>query len=105
MIIFFALRFGRNFTDSCLLSFWFILIHRTSSSMEDTTAMTIEFLRARLLSERSVSRSARQRAEELAKRVCFDSLSSRGVGGCLVQGLYSLVSPLELLLNQNLFKN
>ncbi|KAB5539044.1 hypothetical protein DKX38_016577 [Salix brachista] len=42
---------------------------RTSSSMEDTTAMTIEFLRARLLSERSVSRSARQRAEELAKRV------------------------------------
>ncbi|XP_024927397.3 uncharacterized protein LOC107413193 isoform X3 [Ziziphus jujuba] len=31
--------------------------------------MTIEFLRARLLSERSVSRSARQRADELAKRV------------------------------------
>lgn len=40
--------------------------------MEDTTAMTIEFLRARLLSERSVSKSARQRADELAKRVqCF----------------------------------
>ncbi|CAK7325305.1 unnamed protein product [Dovyalis caffra] len=37
--------------------------------MEDSTAMTIEFLRARLLSERSVSRSARQRADELAKRV------------------------------------
>lgn len=33
--------------------------------------MTIEFLRARLLAERSVSRSARQRAEELAKRVCI----------------------------------
>lgn len=31
--------------------------------------MTIEFLRARLLSERSVSRTARQRADELAKRV------------------------------------
>ncbi|EXC25400.1 hypothetical protein L484_016782 [Morus notabilis] len=44
---------------------------RSSSSMEDSqsTAMTIEFLRARLLSERSVSRSARQRADELEKRV------------------------------------
>ncbi|KAL6977170.1 hypothetical protein U1Q18_025964 [Sarracenia purpurea var. burkii] len=37
--------------------------------MEDSTGMTIEFLRARLLSERSVSRTARQRADELAKRV------------------------------------
>ncbi|CAK9174828.1 unnamed protein product [Ilex paraguariensis] len=37
--------------------------------MEDSTAMTIEFLRARLLSERSVSRTARQRADELAVRV------------------------------------
>ncbi|CAA6660721.1 unnamed protein product [Spirodela intermedia] len=37
--------------------------------MGDSTAMTIEFLRARLLSERSVSRSARQRADQLAKRV------------------------------------
>ncbi|KAF5470080.1 hypothetical protein F2P56_010624 [Juglans regia] len=37
--------------------------------MEDSPAMTIEFLRARLLSERSVSKSARQRADELAKRV------------------------------------
>ncbi|KAG5239594.1 transcriptional regulator ATRX [Salix suchowensis] len=42
---------------------------RTSSSMEHSTAMTIEFLRARLLSERSVSRTARQRADELAERV------------------------------------
>ncbi|KAL5569563.1 hypothetical protein UlMin_026138 [Ulmus minor] len=42
---------------------------RNDSSMEGSTAMTIEFLRARLLSERSVSRSARQRADELAKRV------------------------------------
>ncbi|XP_078434715.1 uncharacterized protein LOC144705770 isoform X2 [Wolffia australiana] len=37
--------------------------------MGDSTAMTIQFLRARLLSERSVSRSARQRADHLAKRV------------------------------------
>ncbi|XP_020540435.1 uncharacterized protein LOC105648114 isoform X1 [Jatropha curcas] len=42
---------------------------RTNSGMEDSTAMTIEFLRARLLSERSVSKSARQRADELAQRV------------------------------------
>ncbi|XP_044462038.1 uncharacterized protein LOC123193246 isoform X2 [Mangifera indica] len=42
---------------------------RTNSNMEDSTAMTIEFLRARLLSERSVSKSARQRADELARRV------------------------------------
>ncbi|XP_059456600.1 uncharacterized protein LOC132186616 isoform X2 [Corylus avellana] len=37
--------------------------------MEDSRTMTIDYLRARLLSERSVSRSARQRADELAKRV------------------------------------
>ncbi|KAK7279546.1 hypothetical protein RJT34_24599 [Clitoria ternatea] len=43
--------------------------HRITSCMEDSTAMTIEFLRARLLSERSISRSARQRADELAKKV------------------------------------
>jgi len=36
--------------------------------------MTVEFLRARLLSERSVSRAARQRADQLAKRVCFHAL-------------------------------
>ncbi|KAM7526817.1 hypothetical protein LguiA_016719 [Lonicera macranthoides] len=41
---------------------------RKNTNMEDST-MTIDFLRARLLSERSVSRSARQRADELAKRV------------------------------------
>ncbi|KAL5974582.1 hypothetical protein ACLOJK_031252 [Asimina triloba] len=39
------------------------------TSMEDSTVMTVEFLRARLLSERSVSRTARQRADQLAKRV------------------------------------
>ncbi|OVA03619.1 hypothetical protein BVC80_1651g130 [Macleaya cordata] len=37
--------------------------------MEDSTMMTIEFLRARLLSERSVSRTAKQRADELVERV------------------------------------
>ncbi|XP_022939056.1 uncharacterized protein LOC111445070 [Cucurbita moschata] len=42
---------------------------RSVPGVEDTTAMTIEFLRARLLSERSVSKCARQRADELAKRV------------------------------------
>ncbi|PIN03889.1 hypothetical protein CDL12_23584 [Handroanthus impetiginosus] len=42
---------------------------RKTISMEESNAMTIEFLRARLLSERSVSKTARQRADELAKRV------------------------------------
>ncbi|XP_068330521.1 uncharacterized protein [Pyrus communis] len=42
---------------------------RSNSGMEDSTAMTIEFLRARLLSERSVARSARQRVDELEKMV------------------------------------
>ncbi|CAL5209117.1 unnamed protein product [Lathyrus oleraceus] len=42
---------------------------RVTSSMEDSNAMTIEFLRARLLSERSISRSARQRLDELEKKV------------------------------------
>ncbi|KAI4382663.1 hypothetical protein MLD38_008599 [Melastoma candidum] len=37
--------------------------------MGDSNAMTIDFLRARLLSERAVSRTARQRADELARRV------------------------------------
>ncbi|KAI8563487.1 hypothetical protein RHMOL_Rhmol03G0114500 [Rhododendron molle] len=39
---------------------------RKNAGMEEST---IEFLRARLLSERSVSKTARQRADELAKRV------------------------------------
>ncbi|KAK9127678.1 hypothetical protein Syun_016475 [Stephania yunnanensis] len=37
--------------------------------MEDPASKTIEFLRARLLSERSVSRVAKERADELAKQV------------------------------------
>ncbi|XP_047307358.1 uncharacterized protein LOC124910725 [Impatiens glandulifera] len=39
------------------------------SSMGDSAAITIEFLRARLLTERSVSKAAKQRSDELAKRV------------------------------------
>ncbi|CAH9065736.1 unnamed protein product [Cuscuta europaea] len=42
---------------------------RNTPVMEDSSSMTIEFLRARLLSERSISRAARQRADELTKRV------------------------------------
>ncbi|KAK6156306.1 hypothetical protein DH2020_010554 [Rehmannia glutinosa] len=42
---------------------------RKTTSMQESNAMTIEFLRARLLSERSVSKTARQRADELAKKV------------------------------------
>ncbi|CAI9091276.1 OLC1v1026257C7 [Oldenlandia corymbosa var. corymbosa] len=37
--------------------------------LEDLTSMTIESLRAQLLSERAVSKSSRQRADDLAKRV------------------------------------
>ncbi|URE44988.1 hypothetical protein MUK42_13577 [Musa troglodytarum] len=37
--------------------------------MGDSTTMTIEFLRARLLSERTVSKAAKERAEQLATRV------------------------------------
>ncbi|KAK3004613.1 hypothetical protein RJ639_019294, partial [Escallonia herrerae] len=46
-----------------------VCIYQENIIMEDSASMTIEFLRARLLSERSVSRTARQRADELAKRV------------------------------------
>lgn len=42
---------------------------RKPSVGEDPLAMTIEFLRARLLSERSVSKAARERAEHLTKKV------------------------------------
>ncbi|CAN6332887.1 unnamed protein product [Urochloa humidicola] len=40
-----------------------------AAAADATTAMTIDFLRARLLSERSVSRAAKERADHLAKRV------------------------------------
>ena len=39
------------------------------AAADATTAMTIDFLRARLLSERSVSRAAKERADHLARRV------------------------------------
>ncbi|KAG6414848.1 hypothetical protein SASPL_122222 [Salvia splendens] len=42
---------------------------RKTENMEEPDSMTIEFLRARLLSERSVSKTARERAHELANRV------------------------------------
>ncbi|XP_050386289.1 uncharacterized protein LOC126802677 isoform X2 [Argentina anserina] len=42
---------------------------RSNSGKDESPGITIEFLRARLLSERSVSRSARQRADELEKMV------------------------------------
>ncbi|XP_047964755.1 uncharacterized protein LOC125209189 [Salvia hispanica] len=42
---------------------------RKTENMEESDSMTIEFLRARLLSERSVSKTARERANELANRV------------------------------------
>lgn len=51
-----------------LLLFYVVLI-RSNSGLEDLTTMTIESLRARLLSERAISRTAKQRADELAKRV------------------------------------
>ncbi|KZV24236.1 hypothetical protein F511_01718 [Dorcoceras hygrometricum] len=40
-----------------------------NTSIKDSRAMTIKFLRGRLLSERSVSKTAMQRAQELSKRV------------------------------------
>ncbi|CAN6337451.1 unnamed protein product [Urochloa humidicola] len=40
-----------------------------AAAADATTAMTIDFLRARLLSERSVSRAAKERADHLARRV------------------------------------
>ncbi|KAF6996123.1 hypothetical protein CFC21_012503 [Triticum aestivum] len=40
-----------------------------AAAADATTAMTIDFLRARLLSERSVSRAAKDRADQLANRV------------------------------------
>lgn len=44
-------------------------VRQMGMAADATTAMTIDFLRARLLSERSVSRAAKERADHLAKRV------------------------------------
>lgn len=46
---------------------YFSMIRKTVGM--ENSSMTIEFLRARLLAERSVSQTARQRADELAERV------------------------------------
>jgi hypothetical protein len=40
-----------------------------AAAADATTAMTVDFLRARLLSERSVSRAAKERTDQLATRV------------------------------------
>lgn len=57
-------------TQSCLrLLLFYVVLIRSNSGLEDLTTMTIESLRARLLSERAISRTAKQRADELAKRV------------------------------------
>lgn len=64
--------------------------------MDDSSGMTIEFLRARLLSERSVSRSARQRADELEKMVCLK------LQDCLECSSFNLVLK-ELSLSLPLF--
>ncbi|MCO5606845.1 hypothetical protein L7F22_061036 [Adiantum nelumboides] len=44
-------------------------MERITSQPEDQSAMTIEFLRARLLAERSISKAAHQRAQQLASKV------------------------------------
>jgi hypothetical protein len=40
------------------------------SEAQDPTSVTIEFLRARLLAERAVSKSARAKLDGLADKVC-----------------------------------
>lgn len=47
----------------------YVIVSRSNGGLEDLTTMTIESLRARLLSERAISKTARQRADELTKRV------------------------------------
>lgn len=39
--------------------------------VDDSSAKTIEFLRARLLSERAASKAARQQAQEIAEKVHY----------------------------------
>ncbi|XP_071732084.1 uncharacterized protein [Rutidosis leptorrhynchoides] len=67
--------------------------------MEDSTAKTIDYLRAQLLAERSVSRTAKQRANELAKRVTelekqlkFVSLQRKKAGKATIDVLAILES-------------
>lgn len=48
---------------------WVHLIRSIDSDAQDPTSMTIEFLRARLLAERAVSKSARAKLDGLADKV------------------------------------
>ncbi|GFP90988.1 hypothetical protein PHJA_001242800 [Phtheirospermum japonicum] len=68
--------YATSYLDMCCLKYdckygakMLTLRTKKTTGMEEPNAMAIEFLRARLLSERSLSKSARQRANELAKRV------------------------------------
>ncbi|KAJ7540967.1 hypothetical protein O6H91_10G039200 [Diphasiastrum complanatum] len=51
------------------VSYNMFMLERKNASSEDPAAMTIEFLRARLLSERTVAKAAKERAQLLAKKV------------------------------------
>ncbi|XP_062207509.1 uncharacterized protein LOC133909203 [Phragmites australis] len=68
--------------------------------MADSTAMTIDFLRARLLSERSVSRAAKERADELAKRVAELEEHVRAVTGQRRQAERAAAEVLAILESQ-----
>ncbi|MCD7447235.1 hypothetical protein HAX54_026354 [Datura stramonium] len=59
-------HYRKKISKDCV--FTLLLEQKKILGMEDSS-MTIEFLRARLLAERSVSQTARQRADELAERV------------------------------------
>lgn len=54
-----------------LISFWCAFYRSIDSDGQDPTFMTIEFLRARLLAERAVSKSARAKLDGLADKVCL----------------------------------
>lgn len=51
---------------------------RKPSSGDDVMTMTIEFLRARLLSERSASKAAKLRVQQLAKKVSSSKIFENG---------------------------
>jgi hypothetical protein len=66
---------------------WFVeSLYRKTSSGDDVMVMTIEFLRARLLSERSASKSAKLQIQQLTKKVGFPNCFER------YEGLYSAES-------------
>lgn len=53
---------------------------RKQSSVDDVMTMTIEFLRARLLSERAASRAAKMRVQQLATKVRSSMTFCNSVG-------------------------